>query len=59
MVFPWPVNFHLSALTAMGNLEQLKTALNNRLDAGLTINEIKKELVQIYAYCGFPRSLYR
>jgi alkylhydroperoxidase/carboxymuconolactone decarboxylase family protein YurZ/quinol monooxygenase YgiN len=31
--------------------------LNTGLDAGLTINEIKEALVQLYAYCGFPRSL--
>src|SRR3954466_500756 len=43
--------------TAVGNLEQLKTELNTGLDAGLTINEIKEVLVQLYAYCGFPRSL--
>lgn len=47
----------ISALTATGNIEQLKTELNSGLDAGLTINEIKDELVQLYAYCGFPRSL--
>ncbi|HET6556450.1 MAG TPA: carboxymuconolactone decarboxylase family protein [Prolixibacteraceae bacterium] len=47
----------ISALTASGNLEELKVELNNGLDAGLTINEIKEELVQLYAYCGFPRSL--
>lgn len=47
----------ISALTATGNLEELKTLLNDGLDAGLTINEIKEALVQLYAYCGFPRSL--
>ncbi|MCI3937174.1 carboxymuconolactone decarboxylase family protein [Chryseobacterium aahli] len=47
----------IAALTATGNLEQLKPALNTGLDAGLTINEIKEALVQLYAYCGFPRSL--
>jgi 4-carboxymuconolactone decarboxylase len=47
----------ISALTAVGNIEQLKTQLNTGLDAGLTINEIKEVLVQLYAYCGFPRSL--
>lgn len=47
----------ISALTASGNLEALKTQLNAGLDAGLTINEIKEALVQLYAYCGFPRSL--
>ncbi|WEK71162.1 MAG: carboxymuconolactone decarboxylase family protein [Candidatus Chryseobacterium colombiense] len=47
----------ISALTATGNLEKLKTQLNAGLDAGLTVNEIKEILVQLYAYCGFPRSL--
>lgn len=47
----------IAALTAVGDLEQLKTQLNTGLDAGLTINEIKEVLVQLYAYCGFPRSL--
>lgn len=47
----------IAALTAVGNLEHLKTQLNTGLDAGLTINEIKEVLVQLYAYCGFPRSL--
>ena len=47
----------ISALTATGNILQLKTALNDGLDAGLTVNEIKEAQVQLYAYCGFPRSL--
>ncbi|MCW3109160.1 MAG: hypothetical protein JWQ09_3666 [Segetibacter sp.] len=47
----------ISALTAVGELEHLKIGLNTGLDAGLTINEIKEVLVQMYAYCGFPRSL--
>src|SRR5919107_1651545 len=47
----------IAALTAVGNIEQLKTQLNTGLDAGLTINEIKEVFVQLYAYCGFPRSL--
>jgi 4-carboxymuconolactone decarboxylase len=47
----------IAALTAVGDLEHLKTQLNSGLDAGLTINEIKEVLVQLYAYCGFPRSL--
>lgn len=47
----------ISVLTATGNTEQLKVLLNEGLDAGLTINEIKEALVQLYAYCGFPRSL--
>jgi alkylhydroperoxidase/carboxymuconolactone decarboxylase family protein YurZ len=47
----------ISAFTAKGDLEQLRGALNKGLDAGLTVNEIKEVLVQMYAYCGFPRSL--
>jgi alkylhydroperoxidase/carboxymuconolactone decarboxylase family protein YurZ len=47
----------IAAFTANGDLQKLKTALNEGLDAGLTVNEIKEVLVQMYAYCGFPRSL--
>jgi 4-carboxymuconolactone decarboxylase len=47
----------ISALTAAGDIEQLKIQLNRGLDVGLTVNEIKEVLVQLYAYCGFPRSL--
>ena len=47
----------ISAFTAKGDLLQLQKALNNGLDAGLTVNEIKEVLVHLYAYCGFPRSI--
>lgn len=47
----------ISAFTARGDMGKLKTELENGLDSGLTINEIKEVLVQMYAYCGFPRSL--
>ena len=47
----------ISAFTGRGELEKLKIELSAGLDAGLTINEIKEVLVQIYAYAGFPRSL--
>jgi len=47
----------IAAFTASGDLEKLKTALSDGLDAGLTVNEIKEILVQMYAYAGFPRSL--
>src|SRR3954469_17807735 len=47
----------IAALAAVGDVEHLKTELNTGLDAGLTVNEIKEVLVQLYAYCGFPRSL--
>lgn len=47
----------IAAYTAVGELEKLKPALNDGLDAGLTINEIKEAIVHLYAYCGFPRSI--
>lgn len=47
----------IAAFTAKGDLDKLKTALNDGLDNGLTVNEIKEVLVQMYAYTGFPRSL--
>src|SRR5436190_24240728 len=51
--------FAIAALTAQGNVAELATALRTGLDAGLTTNEIKEVRVQLYAYCGFPRSLNR
>ncbi|MBO6946749.1 MAG: carboxymuconolactone decarboxylase family protein [Rhodospirillales bacterium] len=47
----------IAAFTASGEMEKLKGALNTGLDAGLTVNETKEILVQMYAYAGFPRSL--
>lgn len=47
----------IAALTAKGELTKLKQALNNGLDAGLTVNESKEVLVHLYAYSGFPRSI--
>lgn len=47
----------IAAFTANGDPEKLKSALGKGLDAGLTVNEIKEILVQMYAYAGFPRSL--
>ena len=47
----------ISAFTAKGDLPGLKQALNAGLITGLTINEIKEELIHLAAYCGFPRSL--
>lgn len=45
------------AHTATGELPALDGALRAGLDAGLTVNQIKAALEQLYAYCGFPRSL--
>lgn len=47
----------IAAFTAEGDMNRLKLALNQGLDAGLTVNEIKEVLVHLYAYTGFPRSL--
>ena len=47
----------IAANTARGDMANLKTALNKGLDEGLSVNEIKEVLTQLYAYCGFPRSL--
>lgn len=47
----------IAAHTADGALDRLSGALEDGLDAGLSVNEIKEVLVQLYAYMGFPRSL--
>jgi 4-carboxymuconolactone decarboxylase len=47
----------IAAFTAKGNQLSLSQAINDGLDAGLTVNEVKEIMVQLYAYCGFPRSL--
>jgi 4-carboxymuconolactone decarboxylase len=47
----------IAATMAVGDIAQLQVALNQGLDAGLTISETKEILVQLYAYTGFPRTL--
>lgn len=47
----------IAAFAASGDTVGLKNALTAGLDGALTINEIKEILTQMYAYCGFPRSL--
>lgn len=47
----------ISAYAAKGDQVNLKVALADGLEKGLTVNEIKEILVQLYAYAGFPRSL--
>ncbi len=46
----------ISAFTAMGNTDKLKSALGEALNAGLTVNEVEEVIVHVYAYAGFPRS---
>lgn len=47
----------IAAFTAKGDVENLKGALAEGLQNGMTVNETKEVLVQMYAYTGFPRSL--
>ena len=46
-----------ASAAARGNQENLKQALTDGLNAGVSVEELKEILVQVYAYCGFPRSL--
>ena len=47
----------VASYTGKGDLEHLKPALSQALDAGMTINEVNEVLIHAYAYSGFPRSL--
>ncbi|MFL9926661.1 carboxymuconolactone decarboxylase family protein [Herbaspirillum lusitanum] len=47
----------IAAFAASSDMQKLNSALGQGLDAGLSINETKEILVQLYAYAGFPRSL--
>ncbi len=47
----------VAAATAMGHIEELQSYLNTALQDGVSINELKELMIQLYAYCGFPRSL--
>lgn len=47
----------IACYEAQGNLGKLAESINNGLDNGLTVNQIKEALSQLYAYTGFPRSL--
>jgi alkylhydroperoxidase/carboxymuconolactone decarboxylase family protein YurZ len=47
----------IAAFAAAGDMARLNAALNQGLDAGLTVSDVKEVLVQLYAYAGFPRSL--
>ena len=42
---------------AKADYAALAQAINEGLDAGLTVSQIKEALSQLYAYTGFPRSL--
>jgi 4-carboxymuconolactone decarboxylase len=47
----------IAAFAAAGDITKLSAALNQGLDAGLTVSDVREVLVQLYAYAGFPRSL--
>lgn len=47
----------IAVATAAGDIPRLGPALERGLEAGLTINDVREVLVQLYAYAGFPRSL--
>lgn len=47
----------IACFMAASDMPKLNTALNQGLDAGLTVSDAKEVLVQLYAYVGFPRSL--
>ena len=42
---------------ARGDQSSLALAIGEGFDAGLTANQMKEALSQLYAYTGFPRSL--
>lgn len=47
----------IASFMATGDIPNLKIAVNEGLDNGLTVNETKEIIVHLYAYCGFPRAL--
>lgn len=47
----------IASFMAASDMPRLNTALNEGLDASLTVSEAKEVLVQLYAYAGFPKSL--
>lgn len=47
----------IASYTGKGDLDPLKAALAEALEAGMTVNEVNEVLIHAYAYCGFPRSL--
>ena len=47
----------IGAAVARGEQDKLGAAFKSGFDAGLTLNEAKELVGQLYAYCGFPRAL--
>ena len=47
----------VSALTVLGTIPQLKEHINAALNVGNTPSEIVEVIMQMSAYCGFPKSI--
>lgn len=47
----------IAARTATSDWIGLKPELSKALDNGLTVNQVKEELVHLYTYVGFPKSI--
>ena len=47
----------IAANEARGDQSSLALAIHEGFEAGLTANQLKEALSQLYAYTGFPRSL--
>ena len=47
----------IACYEAQGDLSSLSEAIDKALESGLTVNQVKEALSQLYAYTGFPRSL--
>ena len=47
----------VSALTVLGTIPQLKEHINAALNVGNTPTEIVEVIMQMSAYCGFPKSI--
>ena len=47
----------VACLEAQGDLDRLAEAINQSLDGGITVSELKESFSHLYAYTGFPRSL--
>ncbi|MBR4612752.1 MAG: carboxymuconolactone decarboxylase family protein, partial [Kiritimatiellae bacterium] len=47
----------IGAAIARGEQDKLAAAFTAGFDAGLTLDQAKEVVGQLYAYCGFPRAL--
>ena len=47
----------VSALTVLGTIPQLKEHINAALNVGNTPEEIIEVMMQMSAYCGFPKAI--